>query len=108
MKKQGTKPRSSPLGRSVQRGLKEALAHARGEIELPSYQPASVPKLVDVARLRTRLGLSQAKFAERFGFDVTAVHAWEQHRRMPGRAARILLQVIDREPAAVLRAIGAV
>jgi len=36
----------------------------------------------------------------------TALHAWEQGRRRPDRAARVLLAVIAKEPQAVLRAIA--
>jgi hypothetical protein len=37
-------------------GLQDALAHARGELELPSYT-VTVPEHVDVAKLRHRLAL---------------------------------------------------
>lgn len=101
-----SKPRRSPLGRRLISGLQQALAHARGEIELLEYT-VTVPERVDVAALRKALGLSQRGFAERFGLDVTAVHAWEQGRRRPDRAARVLLAVIAREPEAVRRALAA-
>jgi len=100
-----SKPRASALGRRLVAGLNEALAHARGEIELSSYT-VTVPDEVDVAGLRRRLGLSQAAFAHAFGLDVTALHAWEQGRRRPDRAARVLLAVIAKEPEAVLRALA--
>lgn len=96
---------TSPLGRRLMAGLNEALAHARGELQLPSYT-VKVPEHVDVAKLRHRLGLSQIAFARTFGLDVTALHAWEQGRRRPDRAARVLLAVIAKEPAAVLRALA--
>jgi len=86
-------------------GLNDALAHARGGLMLPSYTVA-VPEHVDVGKLRHRLGLSQAAFARAFGLDVTALHAWEQGRRRPDRAARVLLAVIAKEPQAVLRALA--
>ena len=38
--------------------------------------------------------------------DVRAVQDWEQGRRVPDRAARVLLTVIDRDPEAVVRALG--
>lgn len=101
-----SKRKASPLGRRLVAGLNEALAHARGEIELPNYAIA-VPERVDVAKLRRRLGLSQAAFARAFGLEVTALHAWEQGRRRPDRAARVLLAVIAKEPQAVLRALAA-
>ena len=100
-----SKPKGSALGRRLVAGLSEALAHARGEIELPSYA-VTVPDRVDVAKLRHRLGLSQSAFARAFGLDVTAIHAWEQGRRRPDRTARILLAVIAKEPAAVRRALA--
>jgi putative transcriptional regulator len=100
-----SKHKRSALGRRLVAGLEDALAHARGELTLPSYT-VTVPERVDVAKLRHRLGLSQAAFARTFGLDVTALHAWEQGRRRPDRAARVLLAVIAKEPQAVLRALA--
>src|SRR5436189_5127699 len=100
-----SKRKASALGRRLVVGLKEALAHARGQLVLPSYT-VTVPERIDVAKLRHRLGLSQAAFARAFGLDVTALHAWEQGRRRPDRAARVLLAVIAKEPQAVLRALA--
>lgn len=65
----------------------------------------SIPETVDVAALRTRLGLSQTRFPGALGLEVGAVQAWEQHRRRPDRTARVLLAVIAREPEAVMRAL---
>ena len=100
-----SKPKGSALGRRLVAGLNEALAHARGDLELPAYT-VTVPDDIDVAKLRHRLGLSQRGFARAFGLDVTAIHAWEQGRRRPDRTARILLAVIAKEPEAVRRALG--
>jgi putative transcriptional regulator len=100
-----SKQKASPPGRRLIASLNEALAHARGEIELQSYE-VTVPQWVDVAKVRRRLGLSQAAFARAFGLEVTALHAWEQGRRRPDRAARVLLAVIAKEPQAVLRALA--
>jgi putative transcriptional regulator len=100
-----SKPQRSAVGRRMIAGLKEAVAHARGEITLPSYT-VEVPDRVDVVAVRRRLGLSQAAFARAFGLELTAIHAWEQGRRRPDRAARVLLAVIAKEPAAVMRALA--
>jgi putative transcriptional regulator len=95
------------LGKRIAAGAREVAAHLRGEIPtLPSYE-VNVPESVDIASLRARLNMSQADFARSFGLDLTAVQAWEQRRRRPDRAARILLAVIAREPKAVLRALAA-
>lgn len=96
----------SAFGRRLIAGAKEMAAHMRGEIKLPVYE-IRLPSEVEVARIRRRLGLSQSAFARAFGLDVTAIHAWEQGRRRPDRAARILLAVIAKEPEAVRRALAA-
>ncbi len=66
-----------------------------------------VPDNVDVRAIRADLALSQEAFAKRFGFSLAAVRDWEQQRRQPEQAARVLLLVIANEPAAVDRALAA-
>jgi len=51
--------------------------------------------------------LSQEAFALRFGFSAAAVRDWEQHRRQPEQAARVLLLVIAHNPDAVSEALDA-
>ena len=62
---------------------------------------------VDVAALRKRLGMSQGVFARKYGLSVGTIRDWEQGRSQPDGPARVLLQVIDREPKAVERALVA-
>lgn len=63
------------------------------------------PAAVDVRAIRRKLGLSQAMFANRFGFSVGAVREWEQGRRRPEQAARTLLLVIEHNPEVVAQAL---
>jgi putative transcriptional regulator len=93
------------FGRGLEKALKEVLAHVRGEITLPS-RIVNVPQEADVRAIRARFKLSREKFAARFGLDHRAVQEWEQGRRRPDRATRILLKVIEREPEAVERALA--
>ncbi len=93
------------LGKSIEKGLLEVLAHKQGQKRLTGYE-IKVPEKVDVAKIRRKLGLSQGQFAGAFGLDITAIHAWEQARRKPERAARILLTVIQNDPEAVRKALG--
>lgn len=72
-----------------------------------SVEPARVPATCDVASVRRAEGLTQAAFAKRYGFSPSAVRDWEQGVRRPGAAARVLLALIEREPAAVRRVVGA-
>ncbi len=94
------------LGKRVAAAAREVAAHLRGEPPRLAAYEVTVPDEVDVSALRARLNLSQAAFARSFGLDLSAVQAWEQRRRRPDRAARILLAVIAREPHAVLRALS--
>ena len=57
----------------------------------------------DVRRVRTKLGLSQAAFAERFGLRARTVQEWEQGRAVPDQPARVLLKVIEEAPDTVAR-----
>jgi putative transcriptional regulator len=93
----------SKAGESILRGAHEALAYARGERD---GFVVHVPEHVDVKTIRKRQGLSQAKFAARFGFALDAVRNWEQGRRQPDLAARAFLRVIEQEPEAVRRALS--
>lgn len=86
-------------------GLRDAVAIQRGEADPATYR-VHVPRQVDVKAIRQKLDLSQNQFANRFGFSVAAVRDWEQARRTPEAAARVLLTVIDREPEAVQRALA--
>jgi putative transcriptional regulator len=58
------------------------------------------------AAVRKSLRLSQAAFAALFGLSVATVRDWESGRRAPRGPARVLLQVIAREPDAVRRALA--
>ena len=55
-----------------------------------------------VAATRTRLRLSQTKFAELLGISVKTLHNWEQGRRKPTGAARVLLRVAAKHPEVIL------
>lgn len=61
----------------------------------------AVPEWVSVRKLREKLGLSQAEFAARFGFKAGTVRNWEQKISRPGQAERVLLKLIETDPAAI-------
>ena len=88
----------------IMTGLEDALAYADGDTTRATAHQIELHE-VDVTELRKRLGLSQGRFAATFGFSVKTVRNWEQGVRRPEGPARILLQVIEREPEAVLRAL---
>ncbi len=97
------KQKHSRLGKELVAGMKEAVAYARGEIELPTH--VGKVSTADIAAIRKRLGLSQARFALYFGISPATLRDWEQGRRHPEGSAKVLLRVINKEPEAVLRAL---
>jgi putative transcriptional regulator len=94
----------SNAGNRILRSVRRARAYARGEATDDFI--AHVPEDVDVKAIRTKLRLSQEAFARRFGFSRAAVRDWEQHRRQPEQATRVLLLVIAHNPAAVTEALA--
>ena len=100
-----TTERRTQVGQEVEVALGEVLAHVRGEVDLPC-RIVDNPAAERILALRKRMKLSRQKFADRFGLDARAVQEWEQGRRIPDRAARVLLTVIDRDPEAVARALN--
>jgi putative transcriptional regulator len=89
---------------NIAAGLKDALAHTRGDT---AKARVTVVNVLDVREIRRKLGMSQTEFASTFRVSVGTVRNWEQGRRAPRGAARVLLSVIDREPDAVRRALDA-
>jgi putative transcriptional regulator len=49
--------------------------------------------------------LTQEEFAARYGLPAATIRDWEQKRRQPDGAARVLLQIIKKEPKAAARAL---
>jgi putative transcriptional regulator len=88
------------VGQSIIAGVKQAIAWANGEVVGARETVVHVPT-VNVRRLRQKLHLSQSSFAAKFGFSEATIRNWEQGRREPALAARILLAVIDKRPEVV-------
>ena len=94
----------SKVGKSILRGLEQALAFANGTADESKYV-VHIPPEIDIKAIRGRLGMTQQEFAERFDFNINTLRHWEQGRRVPDGTARAYLRVIDREPEAVQRAL---
>jgi putative transcriptional regulator len=95
-----TTRKSAALGRSLARGLRQALAYERGKLK-GRVEVYHVPPAVDVRQVREKTGLSQSDFANRYGFNRRSLQDWEQGRRTPDSAARAYLLVIAANPRAV-------
>lgn len=58
-------------------------------------------RIVNVKKLRERLGLTQEAFAKAYRIPVGTLRDWEQGRKFPDAPARAYLAVINRDPEAV-------
>ncbi len=99
-----SKQKTSNLAEDLIEGLKQAIAHNRGEIKLRTRQ-IYVLDGVDVKAVREKSGLSQTEFAFLYGFNPRTLQQWEQGRSKPDNAVRAYLTVIDRNPNAVAEAL---
>jgi putative transcriptional regulator len=93
------------LGLALEQSAKEILAHVRGEARLPARRIV-LPDEVDVKRIRTKAGMSQAEFARAFCINPRTLQEWEQGRRKPDATTRAYLAVIARNRQAVLDALA--
>lgn len=92
------------LGRDLEAALREVRAFRRDEKALPVREIAPIPA-ERIRALRMRVARSLRDFERRFGVPARTLEGWEQGRRVPDVAARILLRVIERDPKAVERAL---
>ena len=92
--------RRQTVGASIIEGLKQSIAWTRGEETGARGTVVQVPD-IDIRRIRTAMGLSQAQFATKFGFPPATLRNWEQGRARPDAPTRVLLAVIAKHPEAV-------
>jgi len=88
---------------SIKQGLHEAIAFSKGR-----YHKAIVHEFssFDVKKVRAGVGMSQAEFAAAFGISVSTLRHWERGDRTPHGPALVLLNVVAKEPQAVLKALS--
>ena len=89
--------------KSIKQGLDEALAFSKGK-----KGKAVVHKFtsVDVKDVRAKVGMSQNEFASAFGISVSTLRHWERGDRAPNGPALVLLNVVAKDPQAVLNALS--
>lgn len=88
----------------IKQGLGEAVEYSRGHVAeaiVHEFDPD------EVKQIRAGLGMSQSEFASAFGISVSTLRHWERGDRAPHGPALVLLNVVAKEPGAVLKALGA-
>ncbi len=94
---------SSQLFNDLSKSIKEAGRIRRGETK-----PSRVFKYdaIDIRKLRESVDVSQSQFARMIGVSKGTLQNWEQGRRRPRGPAKALLRVFEKDPKAVVRALG--
>ena len=88
---------------SIAQGLQEAIDLNDGKkVAAKTHKSPQV----NVAEIRHKLGLTQMEFASKFCVSVSTLRHWERGDRNPHGPALALLNVVAKEPQAVLRALG--
>ena len=61
---------------------------------------------IDVKNIRANIGMSQNEIASAFGISVSTLRHWERGDHTPHGPALILLNVVAKEPKAVLKGLS--
>jgi len=88
---------------TIKQGLSEAIEFSEGKIKKAIVHQFSP---IDVKKIRANVGMSQSEFASAFGISVSTLRHWERGDRTPQGPALVLLNVVAKEPAMVLRALA--
>lgn len=88
---------------SIRKGLEEAVEFSTGKQAKAVVHDFSA---VDVKEIRAQVGMTQLEFASAFGISVSTLRHWERGDRSPQGPALVLLNVVAKEPQAVLRALA--
>jgi len=89
---------------SIKKGMGEAIQFSQGKCPQAVVHQFSA---IDVKNIRSKLAMSQTEFASAFGISVSTLRHWERGDRVPQGPALILLNVVAKEPQAVLNALAA-
>ncbi len=94
------------IGLEIEAGLREAIAHRKGQLALPTRLVAAMPP-ERVKAIRKAVSRSPKEFEQKFGVPARTMEGWEQGRRQPDPAARAYLKVIEANPDEVERVLQA-
>ncbi len=96
---------ATEFGSAMVESLEEAVAWKRGDLALGTVniEPMSVER---IRSIRRKVARTAAEFERRFGIPAATLNNWEQGRRIPDPAARLLLKMIEADPDSVERVAG--
>lgn len=91
------------IGNEIIQGMTDAIEYIRGNAGSVKINKIEIPNEIDVRRIRENLKLSRKQFADSFGFSSRTLQHWEQGDRAPHGSARVLLLLLQREPATIAK-----
>jgi len=91
------------LFESIKQGLQEAIGFAEGDTKSArAFKSTSI----DIKSVRTKVDMTQEEFAATFGISLGTLRHWERGDRVPRGPALVLLNLIQKDPAAILKVIA--
>jgi putative transcriptional regulator len=88
---------------TIKKGLNEAIEFSKGNTRGSNVV---VIDKVDVKNVRKNIGMSQKDFALSFGVSLGTLRHWERGDRKPKGPALVLLNLVKKDPHAVLKLIS--
>jgi DNA-binding transcriptional regulator YiaG len=93
-------------GRARRRRRLDRLARSMVRVPVRAAARAASSEVLDVKAIRALTRLSQPKFAELLGIELSTLRNWEQGRRSPTGPAQALLRAIRNDTLAVVKALS--
>lgn len=91
------------IGNEIIQGMTDAIEYIRGKNNSAIVHKVEIPNEIDVRAIREKLKLSRKEFADSFGFSPRTLQHWEQGDRSPHGSAKVLLVLLQREPAMIAK-----
>ena len=87
----------------LKQGLQEMKAHREGKVTLKTTEVKIPPPIkmskTKIQKIRRGTNFSQPVFARVLGVNVSTYQNWEQGRSEPNAQAKLLLEMVDKNPA---------
>ena len=88
------------VAESIIKGLEEAVEYSKGENTGAIIHEVTP---LDIKEIRYQLQMTQEEFAQAVGVKLPTIRHWERGDRTPNGPARVLLNLLSREPEQIIK-----